>query len=106
MGCLCCVRRLASDAERSQFQEIKTLEGQCVDKRFFTVDHVDGEGVGGVDTLGPFIHLLALVVDLLTGPSECVLCRVIIQLDAAILFRSDGEDEGVNLVASFGGEFE
>jgi len=94
------------DAERSHLQEGKTLQGEYGDKSFFAVEHVEGKSMGGVDALSPFVHPLALVVNLMAGPSERVLSRVIFQLDATILSRSDGEDEGVNLVAGFGGEFE
>ena len=73
------------DAERSHFQEGKTFQGAYGDKSFFAVGHVEGKSMGGLDALGPFVRLLALVVNLLAGSGEGVTLAGVFELTAAIL---------------------
>jgi hypothetical protein len=95
------------DAERSHLHEKLHTNIGYRGKGVLAVEHVDSESVrGGEIAASQFVHLMALVVDLLAGPSEGVVCRDLLELDAAILLRLGGEDEGVNLVTGFGGEFE
>jgi len=94
------------DAERSHFQEEIHTDVRNRGKGVLAVEHVDGKSVrGGAIGAGQFVHLVALVVNLLAGPSESVVCRDLLEFDAAILLSLNGEDQGVDVVASFGGEF-
>lgn len=92
-------------SERRHPTEERVAEGGKWKFSVPAAKHIDGERAVWVVVVGCFVHFEALVPDLLAGPGEGAACWDVFELEGAILFL-EGEDEGVDFVSGFRGEFE